>query len=334
MLRSCYSSTWRLFRNSPQLTAGRYYFSPPNTPFYPGLHDVWSAVWVNDELEGAGPYLGEVPPTLRGYFKGALPVAPPPAAALGGADCVANGDSFPPPAGRNFAAGIDCRCWTQQGQACPPAPPWGLYSYGGLLAGGRGLAPVLGAGGQVGYGSSVALVLGGGGLLAGGRGLAPVLGAGGQVGYGSSVALVLGGGGLLAGGAGVAQQLGRGGVLGGGAATILTGGETTACSSCPGGAPLSWTLTVMGFGGPCADLNGTFTLAWFAGCTWWAGGVGGKWQLTNSPSWRLIGNSSSGGAPKFDLAGGSFACLNANTFTLADPSTCPTGPTSLSIAPV
>src|SRR5215472_17414407 len=45
-LRSCYSSKWALFRDSPNtLVRGRYYFSPPGTPFYTNPTNLGSRVW-------------------------------------------------------------------------------------------------------------------------------------------------------------------------------------------------------------------------------------------------------------------------------------------------
>ena len=71
MVRSCFSSSWRLFRDSDQETPGRYVFAPEGTPCYPGAHNLWSRDWVSDEMEGAE--LGEVADAQRLYSLGASP---------------------------------------------------------------------------------------------------------------------------------------------------------------------------------------------------------------------------------------------------------------------
>jgi len=81
--------------------------------------------WIDDERNVPQP-LGEFPPTRRPYFKGNLAVPAPPAVLIGTADCIANGDSLPLPAGlsRSLVSGIDSRCWSSQGLAVPASPVW------------------------------------------------------------------------------------------------------------------------------------------------------------------------------------------------------------------
>jgi hypothetical protein len=333
-LRSCYSSTWRLFRGSPIITPGRYWFSAPGDPHYPGLHYYGSEVWTSDEREPP-PTLGEVPPAAnRPYFKGSLPVAAPPAVLLGTADCVASGETAPPAAGRTLIAGIDARCWPAGGQVAPPAPPWGMFSWGGLKAGGASLAAQFGRGGVLGGGTARFVIRAKGGLLAGGGTLLPVRSRGGLLAGGATLLPVRGSGGLLADGRGLAQQLGRGGVLGGGAATILTGGITTGCMVCPGGAAKKWRLIVSGFTGVCAALNGTWTLTYINACLWEDSPVTTKWTLSGGPTtWTLLGNAA-GNSPSYTHSNTGWACLGSNTLPLAAAGGCTGAPASLTIAPI
>jgi hypothetical protein len=334
-LRSCYSSTWRLFRGSPQPTAGRYYFSPPGTPVYPLPHNLWSQTWVTDEQQ-VPPVLGEVPalgvppqtppkrverPFLarRPWYKGAAPVSPPaPAILLGTADCVLEGDNPPPAIDRPLVGGQDARCWLNAGLLPPAAPTWGLFSYGGLRAGG--------ATGRAGAG----------GLLAGGAAAsAPgIAGQGGVLAGGAAALPRVQGGGLLGGGTGAASQHGRGGILSGGAATIITGGTTTGCMQCPGGAPAKWQLIVTGFSGGCAPLNGTWTIAYQSACLWEDDPVTTTWTLSGGPmTWTLLGNAG-GLTPSYTLAASSFGCLRSNTLALAAGGGCASPPASLTITPI
>lgn len=100
-LRSCYSSAWHLFRDSPEtLVPGRYYFSPPGTPFYPGQHNLGSRTWNpnqtatdDDQFPIGEPPLGESLSYPHRWQSGALPAVVPNAAELGHADCIANGDT-------------------------------------------------------------------------------------------------------------------------------------------------------------------------------------------------------------------------------------------------
>ena len=119
-LRSCYESTWRLFSNDPRTTAGRYYFSDPDAPHYPGLHNFGSRNWTSDEREPP-PALGETDQIHRPYSKGGLPIPRPPAVRLGDQACIEQGERFPlPMLDRFFVAGIDSRCYPIG--LAPPAP--------------------------------------------------------------------------------------------------------------------------------------------------------------------------------------------------------------------
>lgn len=124
-LRSCYSSTWKLFKGRPEVTTrGYYYFSPPGTPHCPVPHNLGSRIWTSDEREPE-PNLGEVTSAAQSWRDGTLVVPAPPAVVLGDARCLAEGETYPVPviAGRTLLAGVDSRCWTLQGQNPPPFVP-------------------------------------------------------------------------------------------------------------------------------------------------------------------------------------------------------------------
>lgn len=99
-LRSCYQSEWALFKDAAtDLIRGRYYFSPPGTPFYAGIHLLGSRVWDDNYTAGRGndppglpPILGESRTAPHRWDSGALPVAVPRPVPLGSLDCVAAGD--------------------------------------------------------------------------------------------------------------------------------------------------------------------------------------------------------------------------------------------------
>lgn len=94
-LRSCYSSKWKIHRDSDQLTAGRYYFSPLGTPHYPGLHNFGSRVWVSDERDPL-PALGEWD-GAQTWFNGIAPRPLPLPILVGNADCIEHGLPLPDP---------------------------------------------------------------------------------------------------------------------------------------------------------------------------------------------------------------------------------------------
>ncbi len=110
-----------MFLGSSQTTRGVYYFSGPDAPHYPGLHNLGSRNWTSDERDPPPP-LGETDVVRRPYFKGNLEVPRPPAVLIGSADCIRDGDRLPLPViDRTLPSGIDSRCYS-----LAPAPPiWG-----------------------------------------------------------------------------------------------------------------------------------------------------------------------------------------------------------------
>lgn len=100
-LRSCYQSEWALWRDNPALMIrGRYYFSPPGTPFYAGQTLLGSRAWddnytagYGDDPPGLAPILGESRTASHRWDSGAPPTAVPQAVPLGSLDCIASGDT-------------------------------------------------------------------------------------------------------------------------------------------------------------------------------------------------------------------------------------------------
>ena len=83
------------------MTRGRYYFSPPNTPFVPFGTMFGSATWDgNGTIDGTEPpgTLPFVPGQVRGaptrWDSGALPVDVPQAITVGSEDCLTGGDEI------------------------------------------------------------------------------------------------------------------------------------------------------------------------------------------------------------------------------------------------
>lgn len=108
VVRSCFSSRWRLFRNNAVTTPGRYVFGGDDTPAYPGWHNLWSRDWVSDEMEGA--QLGEDPDAKRSYSLGEAQGVVPAPRLIGSADCIANGDTWPLAVVPSLVGGFDARC--------------------------------------------------------------------------------------------------------------------------------------------------------------------------------------------------------------------------------
>lgn len=50
-LRECYQSTWHLFRDRPDVVTAGYYYFADDAPTYPGVHNVGSRVWHDDNYE-------------------------------------------------------------------------------------------------------------------------------------------------------------------------------------------------------------------------------------------------------------------------------------------
>ena len=93
-VRSAYESEWFLFRDAPfATTKGRYYRSPPGTPFYPGWHNLGSRTWLDTNWKHV-QRLGEDLTSKRPWDSGTPPAVPPHARLVGNADCIANGEAF------------------------------------------------------------------------------------------------------------------------------------------------------------------------------------------------------------------------------------------------
>jgi hypothetical protein len=121
-IRSCYSSQWQLLRGGPP-TRGYYYYCPPGTPHYPGLHLIGSRNWTRGDPARGTPLIGEWDGPQR-YSRGSLPVPPPPAVVLGSADCIALGDTYPlPMVDRTLPYGIDSRCYSSGSAPVDHVPP-------------------------------------------------------------------------------------------------------------------------------------------------------------------------------------------------------------------
>lgn len=90
-MRSCYRSKWRLTRRSDRLRDGFYYFVSPETPFYPGFHQLGSRIWTSDEREAQEP-LGEWNGRQQ-WYRGDPPARRPLPVLVGTPDCIANGEN-------------------------------------------------------------------------------------------------------------------------------------------------------------------------------------------------------------------------------------------------
>jgi microcystin-dependent protein len=114
VVRSCFSSRWRLFRGRPETTAGCFISAPEGTPVYPGPHNYWSRDWVSDELDGAE--LGEDPDAVRRYHSGAALGWVPGPDVIGDPDCIANGATWPLTVVPDLVGGFNVLC----GETIPP----------------------------------------------------------------------------------------------------------------------------------------------------------------------------------------------------------------------
>jgi pimeloyl-ACP methyl ester carboxylesterase len=93
-LRSCYSSEWFLFRDSPgTVTKGRYYFSPPDTPFFNGQTKLSSRNW-HDSNWTTLQALGESVTAKQRWDNGAPPVVLPLAITIGESTCISQGERY------------------------------------------------------------------------------------------------------------------------------------------------------------------------------------------------------------------------------------------------
>lgn len=115
-VRSCYRSTWRLFKNSLEETAGRYYFRPEGTPHLPVPHFFGSRNWTTEEAF-TDSTRGETDLTPRPWENGAVPAQVPLVQLVGSKLCFEQGEEFPhAQVQRTLPDGIDSRCYT-------PIPP-------------------------------------------------------------------------------------------------------------------------------------------------------------------------------------------------------------------
>lgn len=122
-LRECYSSRWRLFKDSDAYTSGYYYFSPPNTPHYPGWHNLGARVWLNNN-NGLVQSLGEdltFPHRHRtGVYAGEIP-AP---RFVGSKSCIADGEPIAEAAAEeSLFHGYPLECFVPLAPTQPPPPP-------------------------------------------------------------------------------------------------------------------------------------------------------------------------------------------------------------------
>lgn len=111
-LKACYSSEWALFRDDPaRRISGRYYFTEPETPFYPGEHLLGSKTWYdrNGILEQG---LGELLDADIQFDPGLPPAAMPAAVHLGDAECLARGElSSHAVSGEDIFDGLPIQCY-------------------------------------------------------------------------------------------------------------------------------------------------------------------------------------------------------------------------------
>lgn len=92
-LQRCYRSKWRLTTDPNHLRDGFYYFSPPGTPHYPGMHLLGSKIWTSDERIDT-PQLGEWEGGMS-YVDGRPPARLPLAVIVGEPDCIEHGFKGP-----------------------------------------------------------------------------------------------------------------------------------------------------------------------------------------------------------------------------------------------
>jgi pimeloyl-ACP methyl ester carboxylesterase len=125
LLRSCYESSWHLFRDSPATTTrGRYFVVPDSTPVYPGFHLLGSRNWLSDNYR-IEQTLGEDLDTPQVWFPGTAPVQYPLPQVVGTASCVEIGDTLSDAvSGESLVAGFPPSCF----QASPLDPLFITYS--------------------------------------------------------------------------------------------------------------------------------------------------------------------------------------------------------------
>lgn len=114
-LRSCYQSEWSLFHDTGVSTPirGRYYFSPVGTPFYAGMHNLWSAAWLDTNVK----YIqgrGEIIDTARTWDVGFPPAILPSNDTVGEQSCIADGEQFAQRAtGDDVIDGFPINCFSR-----------------------------------------------------------------------------------------------------------------------------------------------------------------------------------------------------------------------------
>jgi Lipase (class 3) len=108
VVRSCFCSQWRLFRNSTVTTPGQYIYAGENAECYPGWHLLGSRDWTTDDWP-KGP-LGEVRDAQRTYALGAALGPVPLPDLIGTADCIRNGETWPLAVPVVLNGGFDQRC--------------------------------------------------------------------------------------------------------------------------------------------------------------------------------------------------------------------------------
>jgi Lipase (class 3) len=110
-VRTCFSSSWRLFVNQPGVyTRGRYVRCPPGTPCLPFPSSLGSRDWTSDERD-PWPLLGEVEGNVRRYNDGSQHGPPALPVLVGNRDCIQYGESvYPPFPLVTLEDGWDSRC--------------------------------------------------------------------------------------------------------------------------------------------------------------------------------------------------------------------------------
>ena len=101
-VRACFRSKWRIFRDSDRLQEGFFWFCPPTTPFYPGVHNLSSRDWTSDERDPP-PLLGEYEGE-RSWYRGEPPARRPLPILVGDPTCISHGESPGTPATLNVSA--------------------------------------------------------------------------------------------------------------------------------------------------------------------------------------------------------------------------------------
>jgi len=91
------------------ITRGRWVRCPPGTPAFPGYTWLGSRDWTSDDYFSRPP-LGEVDGPVRKWDNGQPPVVFPPAALIGSARCLAEGER-PGDVTPGLIDGFDVRCW-------------------------------------------------------------------------------------------------------------------------------------------------------------------------------------------------------------------------------